>query len=162
MERCATIVDPKLHLAVSIEPFRGIRLICALPRILQLSLVTKPDVTKQNVITASQEGAHVVIGASGLTADDLAEIDGEAKQRQRGVLAVGNFALTAVLLLKFAEVAAKLISHWEIIDYAHDDRVDAPSGTVRDWRHAWPGHASRRRLSRSISPLESGKPEGRP
>jgi 4-hydroxy-tetrahydrodipicolinate reductase len=93
---------------------------------------TKPDVAKHNVITAIQHGAHVVIGASGLTSDDLAEIDGEAKRGQRGVLAVGNFALTAVLLLKFAELAAKLIPHWEIIDYAHDDKVDAPSGTVRE------------------------------
>jgi 4-hydroxy-tetrahydrodipicolinate reductase len=93
---------------------------------------TKPDVAKQNVMTAIQHGSHVVIGASGLTGDDLAEIDEEAKRRQRGVLAVGNFALTAVLLLKFAEMAAKLIPHWEIIDYAHDDKVDAPSGTVRE------------------------------
>jgi 4-hydroxy-tetrahydrodipicolinate reductase len=40
--------------------------------------------------------------------------------------------LTAVLLQKFAESAAKLIPQWEIIDYAHDDKVDAPSGTVRE------------------------------
>ena len=93
---------------------------------------TKPDVAKQNVLTALKHGTHVVIGASGLTAEDLAEIDGEAKRRERGVLAVGNFALTAVLLLKFAEMAAKLIPQWEIIDYAHDDKVDAPSGTVRE------------------------------
>jgi 4-hydroxy-tetrahydrodipicolinate reductase len=93
---------------------------------------TKPEVAKQNVITAIHKGAHVVIGTSGLTTADLAEIDGEARRRHRGVLAGGNFALTAVLLLKFAEMAAKLIPHWEIIDYAHDDKVDAPSGTVRE------------------------------
>jgi 4-hydroxy-tetrahydrodipicolinate reductase len=93
---------------------------------------TKPDVAKQNVLTALKHGAHVVIGASGLTADDLAEIDGEAKRQDRGVLAVGNFALTAVLLLKFAEMAAKLIPQWEVIDYAHDDKIDAPSGTARE------------------------------
>ncbi len=45
-------------------------------------------------------------------------------------LACGNFALTVVLLLKFAEAAAKLIPQWEIIDYAHDDKTDAPSGTA--------------------------------
>src|SRR3954454_4318234 len=50
---------------------------------------TKPDVAKRNVLTALQQGAHVVIGASGLTAEDLAEIDAEAKQQHRGVLAVG-------------------------------------------------------------------------
>ena len=93
---------------------------------------TKPDAAKKNVLAALRHGAHVVIGASGLTSDDLAEIDALAKQQQRGALAVGNFAITAVLLLKFAEMAAKLIPHWEIIDYAHDDKPDAPSGTVRE------------------------------
>ena len=48
------------------------------------------------------------------------------------VLAVGNFAITAVLLQKFAEMAAKYISHWEIIDYAYADKKDAPSGTARE------------------------------
>ena len=47
-------------------------------------------------------------------------------------MACGNFALTAVLLQKFAEVAAKLVPQWEIFDYAHDDKRDAPSGTVRE------------------------------
>jgi 4-hydroxy-tetrahydrodipicolinate reductase len=93
---------------------------------------TKPDVAKQNVMIALERGAHVVIGTSGLTAEDFTQIDAEAKRCGRGVLAVGNFALTAVLLLKFAEMAAKLIPHWEILDYAHDDKVDAPSGTVRE------------------------------
>ena len=48
------------------------------------------------------------------------------------MLACGNFALTVVLLQKFAEAAARLIPQWEIIDYAHDDKVDAPSGTARE------------------------------
>jgi 4-hydroxy-tetrahydrodipicolinate reductase len=48
------------------------------------------------------------------------------------VLAAGNFSLTAVLLLKCAELAARILPHWEIIDYAHDDKVDAPSGTARE------------------------------
>ncbi|MBV9788409.1 MAG: 4-hydroxy-tetrahydrodipicolinate reductase, partial [Chloroflexi bacterium] len=46
--------------------------------------------------------------------------------------AVGNFALTVVLLQKFAEIAARYIPQWEIIDYAHDDKKDAPSGTARE------------------------------
>ena len=48
------------------------------------------------------------------------------------MLAVGNFALTAVLLQKFAETAARLIPQWEIIDYAYDGKKDAPSGTARE------------------------------
>ena len=48
------------------------------------------------------------------------------------MLACGNFALTVVLLQKFAEAAARLIPQWEIIDYAHDAKADAPSGTARE------------------------------
>lgn len=57
---------------------------------------------------------------------DIAKV---ADQRQRGVLAVGNFALTVVLLQKFAEIAAKHIPQWEIIDYASAGKKDAPRGT---------------------------------
>jgi 4-hydroxy-tetrahydrodipicolinate reductase len=93
---------------------------------------TKPDSAKTNVLAALERGAHVVVGTSGLTDEDYADIDLAARKQHRGVLACGNFALTVVLLLKFAEAAAKLIPQWEIIDYAHDDKVDAPSGTARE------------------------------
>jgi 4-hydroxy-tetrahydrodipicolinate reductase len=93
---------------------------------------TNPDIAKVNILAALQHGAHVVVGTSGLTDSDYDEIDAAARRSERGVLAVGNFALTMVLMQKFAETAAKLISQWEIIDYAHDDKADAPSGTVRE------------------------------
>lgn len=93
---------------------------------------TKPDVAKSNVLAALKHGAHVVVGTSGLSAADYADIDAAAKTAGRGVLAVGNFALTVVLLLKFAEAAAKLIPHWEIIDYSSAGKIDAPSGTGRE------------------------------
>ena len=93
---------------------------------------TKPDSAKSNIMTALEHGAHVVVGTSGLTDDDFAQIDALARKKRLGVLACGNFALTAALLQKFAETAAKLIPQWEVIDYAHDDKVDAPSGTARE------------------------------
>ena len=93
---------------------------------------TKPDSARTNIMAALEHGAHVVVGTSGLTESDYAQIDALARKRQRGVLACGNFALTVVLLQKFAETAARLIPQWEIIDYAHDDKVDAPSGTARE------------------------------
>lgn len=93
---------------------------------------TKPDSAKPNILGALEHGAHVVVGTSGLTESDFDEIDTFARKRHLGVLACGNFALTAVLLQKFAEAAARLIPQWEIIDYAHDDKVDAPSGTARE------------------------------
>lgn len=93
---------------------------------------TKPDVAKYHVLSALKSGAHVVIGTSGLSKEDYQEINELAREVNRGVLAVGNFALTAVLLQKFAEMAAKYIPHWEIIDYAHSGKIDAPSGTARE------------------------------
>lgn len=93
---------------------------------------TKPDVAKSNVLAALQHGAHVVIGTSGLTDADLEEIAATAEKHQRGALAVGNFALTVVLLQKFSEIAARFIPQWEIIDYAHEHKKDVPSGTVRE------------------------------
>lgn len=93
---------------------------------------TKANVAKHHVLSALKSGAHVVIGTSGLTNSDYEEIDRLAKEANRGVLAVGNFALTVVLLQKFAEMAAKYIPHWEVIDYAHADKKDVPSGTARE------------------------------
>lgn len=93
---------------------------------------TKPNVAKTNALSALAHGADVVIGTSGLTNEDYDEIASAAEKAGRGVLAVGNFALTVVLLQKFSEIAARFIPHWEIIDYAHDDKKDAPSGTARE------------------------------
>ncbi len=93
---------------------------------------TAPGTAKANVLAALEHGAHVVIGTSGLTDDDFAEVDAVAQRHGRGVLACGNFALTAVLLQRFAEMAARYVPQWEILDYAHDDKRDAPSGTVRE------------------------------
>jgi 4-hydroxy-tetrahydrodipicolinate reductase len=91
---------------------------------------THPDVAKEHVLMALRSGAHVVVGTSGLRDVDYDEITAVAAEMHRGVLACGNFALAAVLLQRFAVMAAKHIPHWEIIDYAHADKVDAPSGTA--------------------------------
>jgi len=93
---------------------------------------TKADVVKANVMTAIRKGVHVVIGSSGLSDEDFVEIDRAALEHKVGVVAAGNFAITAVLLQRFACEAAKYLSHWEIIDYASDTKKDAPSGTTRE------------------------------
>ena len=93
---------------------------------------TKPEAARANVLAALEAGAHAVIGTSGLTDADYDEIAAAADKHGRGVLAVGNFALTVVLLQRFAEIAARYIPQWEIIDYAGDGKRDAPSGTVRE------------------------------
>jgi len=91
-----------------------------------------PQAAKNHALEALAAGAHVVIGTSGLTDEDYADIAQAALKAGRGVLAAGNFALTAVLLQKFATIAARFIPQWEVIDYAGAAKTDAPSGTARE------------------------------
>jgi 4-hydroxy-tetrahydrodipicolinate reductase len=76
-----------------------------------------------------------VIGSSGLSEADFAEIEALARAKKVGVIAAGNFAITAVLLQRFATEAAKYLAQWEIIDYSSDLKIDAPSGTARELAH---------------------------
>jgi 4-hydroxy-tetrahydrodipicolinate reductase len=89
-----------------------------------------------HVLAAIDAGLHVVIGSSGLTQADFDEIDASAKNARVGVVAVGNFAIAAALLQRFAIEAASYIKSWEIIDTAYAEKVDAPSGMARElaWR----------------------------
>ena len=93
---------------------------------------THPEAVKAHTRAAIQRGISVVIGTSGLTAADYAEIDEEARAGGVGVLAAGNFSLTAALVQHFALIAARHIGHFEVIDYAKAAKPDAPSGTARE------------------------------
>jgi len=93
---------------------------------------THPGVARQNILAALEAGAHVVVGTSGLTNEDFAVIDEAAGTRGLGVLACGNFSITAVLMMKFSELAAQWVRSWEVIDYASAAKVDSPSGTARE------------------------------
>lgn len=93
---------------------------------------TSAAAVKNNVWTAVQAGVHVVIGSSGLTSDDYEELDGLARGRGVGVIAAGNFSVMAAVLRRAAAMAARHLHHWEIIDYASDDKPDVPSGTARE------------------------------
>lgn len=93
---------------------------------------TRPEIAMTNITAAIQHGAHVVIGTSGLSDEDLLVVDRLARQRNLGVLAVGNFSLATVVLTKCAQLAAQYLPQWEIVDYASATKPDAPSGTTRE------------------------------
>ena len=93
---------------------------------------THAAVVKSNVLVAIERRVGVVVGSSGLSAADYAEIDALARERQVGVVAAGNFSLTAALMLRFAAEAARHLESWEVIDYASATKQDAPSGTARE------------------------------
>lgn len=93
---------------------------------------TTPNAVKAHVHTALSWGVRVVIGTSGLTSEDYAEIEKDALSRGIGVIAAGNFSITAALAKHFSLLAAKYLPSWEIVDYADARKLDAPSGTVRE------------------------------
>lgn len=93
---------------------------------------TKPLVVKGHTLEALAAGRHVVIGTSGLGAEDYAEIAAAAEKAGRGVIAAGNFSITATLLKRFALIAARYVPDFEIIDYASAKKQDSPSGTARE------------------------------
>ena len=93
---------------------------------------TSAAAVRRDVHTAVDAGVHVVVGSSGLTGDDYAELDALARDRGVGVIAAGNFSVMAAVLLRAASMAARQLDHWEIIDYAGDTKPDVPSGTARE------------------------------
>jgi 4-hydroxy-tetrahydrodipicolinate reductase len=93
---------------------------------------TKPGAVKAHALTALAQGRHVVVGTSGLSAEDYAEIDRHALNAERGVLAAGNFSVTATLLRRFVLEAARYVPDVEVIDYASAKKPDTPSGTARE------------------------------
>jgi 4-hydroxy-tetrahydrodipicolinate reductase len=97
---------------------------------------TKPDTVKGHALAALAAGRRVVIGTSGLGADDYAEIGAAAQRAGVGVFAAGNFSITATLMKRFALEAARYVPDVEVVDYAGAKKADAPSGTARELAEA--------------------------
>src|SRR3954467_10008544 len=93
---------------------------------------TSATAVKPNTLAAIEHRVAVVIGTSGLTADDFEDIDAAARERSVGVVASGNFSLTAALCSAAALLAARHLPAWEVIDYASAGKPDVPSGTARE------------------------------
>lgn len=96
-----------------------------------LDLTTRPSSVKFSML-ALTHGVRPVIGSSGWTQDERAEIDGLARERGIGAMLVPNFSLGAVLMMRFAEQAAKYMPSVSIVEMHHSDKKDAPSGTARN------------------------------
>lgn len=91
---------------------------------------TEPASVMANVLRALGMGMHVVVGTTGLSQGDLAQIHEAAMAAGRGVIVAPNFAIGAVLMMHFAAQAAKYFPHVEIIELHHEKKKDAPSGTA--------------------------------
>jgi 4-hydroxy-tetrahydrodipicolinate reductase len=89
---------------------------------------TRPDAVEENVRICLEAGVPCVVGTTGFDQERVAAL---ARVHGLPVFFAPNFALGAVLMLRFASEAAKLMPHAEIIELHHDTKLDAPSGTAK-------------------------------
>ncbi len=144
----AVIDDPGLELVAAVDPERaGIDLDQLGVRGTDLQVSAKPDAMKNagvevavdfTVIEAARENLHycaahrihAVVGTTGFTAADLDGFREEFVTGRVNAVIAPNFAIGAVLMMRFAEMAAPHFDSAEVIEYHHDEKADAPSGTA--------------------------------
>ena len=91
---------------------------------------TTAQATMPAVRIAAKQGVNLVIGTSGLTANDISEMEQLSTAHKVGIVVAPNFALGAVLMMHLAKIAAKYLDYAEIIELHHHLKVDSPSGTA--------------------------------
>lgn len=91
---------------------------------------TTPHVVYQNSMTLIKNGVRPVIGTTGMSAEQIQEVIDLSQKLEIGGVIAPNFAIGAVLMIKFATEAARHMPNVEIIELHHDQKIDAPSGTA--------------------------------
>ncbi|SMB94507.1 dihydrodipicolinate reductase [Desulfonispora thiosulfatigenes DSM 11270] len=91
---------------------------------------TNAKALMKNISEIIEKKISVVIGTTGLNEDDINKINQLAMNNSSGVFLAPNFAIGAVLMMKYAQDAAKYFPHVEIIELHHNQKLDAPSGTA--------------------------------
>lgn len=91
---------------------------------------TVAEAARTNLARVAGWGMHAVVGTTGLQADDLAAL--KAAFTTSNCVVAANFAIGAVLMMRFAEIAAPYFDSVEVIELHHDNKIDAPSGTATE------------------------------
>jgi 4-hydroxy-tetrahydrodipicolinate reductase len=91
---------------------------------------TTPSVVRSNMETAIELGVRPVVGTTGFSVDDIAAMDKLCREKQIGAVVAPNFTIGAILMMRFAQQAAKYMPNVEIVELHHDRKLDAPSGTA--------------------------------
>lgn len=89
-----------------------------------------PSAVFENTKFAIEHGIRPIIGTSGMSEEQTNELKHLADNSNLGGIIASNFGLSAVLMMKFAQVAAKYFAESEIVEKHHEDKIDAPSGTA--------------------------------
>ena len=119
---------PDMQVCGRADPQLGTSLGEVLPGADVLVDFTQPHTALENALGALQAGVHVVIGTTGF---DSAPLEQAARAAGRNVLIAPNFAIGAVLMMRFAAQAARHMAKSEIVELHHDAKIDAPSGTAK-------------------------------
>lgn len=91
---------------------------------------TTPHSVYRHLEICLQNGVRPVVGTTGLTPEQIQEMTKRFEEAELGCIVAPNFAIGAILCMKFAAMAAKYMPHVEIIELHHDRKLDAPSGTA--------------------------------
>ncbi len=89
---------------------------------------TRLDAARENLAWLAENGIHAVVGTTGFTDDDIASL--RSAFTASNCLVAPNFSISAVLMMRFAELAAPHFDSVEVIELHHDGKIDAPSGTA--------------------------------
>lgn len=92
--------------------------------------LTVPSSVYEHTITALEYGVRPVVGTTGFSDAQFDSIRKLVEEKQIGCIIAPNFSIGAVLMMKFAQTAAKYLPDVEIIEMHHDEKIDAPSGTA--------------------------------
>ena len=133
--------DPALELVGLVDPFAEETEVAGVPvfrdktALVQLDAqvwvdFTMPSVAYENTRFALENGWAPVVGTTGFTTDQIQDLIELSNRKSLGGLIAPNFAIGAILLMQFAQTAAKYFPNVEIIELHHDQKKDAPSGTA--------------------------------
>ncbi|UAC47057.1 4-hydroxy-tetrahydrodipicolinate reductase [Bacillus aquiflavi] len=92
--------------------------------------LTTPEVGMTHAETALRYGVRPVVGTTGFTKENLLKLEADCQEKKIGCIIAPNFAIGAVLMMRFSQMAAKFFNDVEIIKLHHDQKLDAPSGTA--------------------------------
>lgn len=121
--------DPDLELVAALDQGDSLDALTAAQAEVVVDF-TVIDASRRNLRFLAANGIHAVVGTTGFGADDRREL--EAAFTGSNIMIVPNFAIGAVLMMRFAELAAPFFESAEIIELHHDNKIDAPSGTAME------------------------------
>jgi 4-hydroxy-tetrahydrodipicolinate reductase len=143
----AVVAEPGLELVAAVDPYHagidlrqlgvesGLQVARAADAFADAGVEVAVDFTvleaaRENLVWCAEHGVHSVVGTTGFTDADLETIAARLSRGKANAVIAPNFAIGAVLMMRFAEMAAPFFETGEIIELHHDAKVDAPSGTA--------------------------------